>query len=216
MKKKGEKKGMSLFKMRMPKKGEKGFTLIELLIVVGILGILAAVIIPNIGRFIESSEDKAYKTERETVETAVGGMMSDLNMGTIPNPVNYDKNGDGSFNQADVDLFVDQDWRDYGSNDMSAFPDYLSDNTALAGATHAPVTDNAKVLDSAGNSFDFVSGDKAGFVLWNNDELAWDGVTVSNNDIFENYISGNRVTTTWYYMCDVNGTIYQSPQSVQS
>ena len=69
--------------MRLPKRGERGFTLIELLIVVAILGVLAAVVIPNVGRFIGRGETEAAKTELTNIQTATVSMMVDQAQSTI-------------------------------------------------------------------------------------------------------------------------------------
>ena len=70
--------------MRIPERGEKGFTLIELLIVVAILGVLAAVVIPNVGRFIGRGETEAADTEFSNVQTAVISMMTDNGLSELP------------------------------------------------------------------------------------------------------------------------------------
>ena len=70
--------------MRIPKRGEKGFTLIELLIVVAILGVLAAVVIPNVGRFIGRGETEASATELSNLQAAVTAMMVDNALSTLP------------------------------------------------------------------------------------------------------------------------------------
>lgn len=70
----------------MPKEGEKGFTLIELLVVVAILGLLAAIVIPNVGRFIGRGETEAAETEFTNVQSAVIAMMVDNQLRTLQNP----------------------------------------------------------------------------------------------------------------------------------
>ena len=60
-----------LAKLFKKSKDQKGFTLVELLIVIAIMGVLAAIAIPNFMAFMEDGRSQSDISTAETIETAV-------------------------------------------------------------------------------------------------------------------------------------------------
>jgi type II secretion system protein G len=59
------------------RKSQKGFTLIELLIVVAIIGILAAIAIPQFASYRKKAFDAAAQSDLKTMRTELEGYYTD-------------------------------------------------------------------------------------------------------------------------------------------
>ncbi len=101
--------------------GNKGFTLIELLIVIAILGILAAVVVPNVTGFIGRGKEQAAKTELVTIQTAMDAAMVDLGFIAATN---------GS--ALTITDFSGGDIDPHGTNTTYLYPSYLRVKNASA------------------------------------------------------------------------------------
>ncbi len=123
--------------MKLPKRSEKGFTLIELLIVVAILGVLAAVVIPNVGRFIGRGETEAAETEFANIQSSVVAMMTDNQLKTLPTPVSVATDNMSLFpdTTAPASKGTDPDGTTYLSTDKIGFILYQHDIIAADGSS---------------------------------------------------------------------------------
>ncbi len=155
--------------MRMPKRGEKGFTLIELLIVVAILGVLAAVVIPNVGRFIGRGQTEAAATELSNIQAAVTSMMTDNNIPTLPNPVAVATSDMGAFPDATsactVQKLLDPTGTAYTADDKDGFLLYQhdviadgDDETGLVNYVATPTTKGTYTVDANGTVTQVTTG----------------------------------------------------------
>ncbi len=56
---------------------ENGFTLIEILIVLSVLGVLAAIVMPNMTGFLGRGKDRSYEADRRVLQASVDSYYTD-------------------------------------------------------------------------------------------------------------------------------------------
>ncbi len=134
------------------KRGEKGFTLIEIIIVLAVLGVLAAVVIPNVSGYLGRAKDRGWGADRDILQAAVDSYRTDIGKragnpwptlgGLIGTPADL---GNGTANTTDGDYgdVGDKDINLEVGEDLNSFIDIslLADEGYLKSAADAESAD---------------------------------------------------------------------------
>jgi len=132
-------------------KRQKGFTLIELIVVIAVLGILAAIVIPNISGFQRQAREVALTADLRNIQTALD-MHRALSPSGVEEPVYPATGTPVTFNAGGTDLFHLLRLEGTGGlvpTSLRSVPDYVQNATAAA----------APILQTYIDALDFTRGE---------------------------------------------------------
>ena len=116
-------------------RNKKGFTLIELMIVVAIIGILAAIAIPNFLKFQAKSKQSEAKTNLKAIYTAETGYFGENNVYNTFDKINWEPVGAARYTY------------DLGVATVTADPPGAGDNTLIPGTPAIAMPDIGQVVN---------------------------------------------------------------------
>jgi prepilin-type N-terminal cleavage/methylation domain-containing protein len=129
----------------MKNRKEGGFTLIEILIVLAVLGILMAVVVPNLTGFLGRGKDRAYESDRRVLQAAVDAYYTDTlaRPGTPKYPT-----GNGTGGAAGTNTYINMTQLVQGKYLRDVPQSASSDNPGGSGGSYSWYVDSNGLVQS--------------------------------------------------------------------
>jgi type IV pilus assembly protein PilA len=163
-------------------KGKKGFTLIELMIVVAIIGILAAIAIPNFLKFQAKSKQSEAKSNLGAIFTGELAYFGEQNMYGGFSQINWSPSGTPRYH------YTLTGWADNALTGVGALVAGITVPAWTANINNA--TDNGTLIDMSGASPSYTT--TVPFTFW-----AGAGGKISNSTVTDGWMINEKRILVW-------------------